>query len=402
MKKKLVLILILSLLLIFTACSGGGTKDPTPKNPSNPGSIENQLDLIADYEFEWAEDIQDAADACFCVTDLDRNGRLEIIISYMEGTGYFSYTSLYEVSEDFTHLEAVDTSCFDDASEPDLLWMDKYRCYLEDGNYYYVVEDIVRNSYAEVYFIKDFICLKDGVLYADYYGYAEGTVDIVHGEDELWTKYYNASDIQTSGDYFGIQLDHEFFPNAKATEVKGFCWERYHDASDELPKLLEESYGNFEAVQKYADDVEFFEYPATYFGLKEHEEIGIWADGKYGIPYRRFCNKWTFLYGETDGCEFSADDGVDCWIEFFDDGTATFYYSQNGNVYRYKNMEVEQEFGELYSGCINDEWYITFENDRTNSFSATTADGILEMLWYQGDEADEYAAVCLMTFALER
>ena len=89
-----------------------------------------------------------AATPAYTVTDLNHNGRLEIIFSDCQGTGAFSTTAIYEVSETYDSLERMSTKEDDNydytgdftnvnvnTSRCDLVW------YEVDGTYYYVVSD---------------------------------------------------------------------------------------------------------------------------------------------------------------------------------------------------------------------------------------------------------------------
>ena len=44
----------------------------------------------------------------YVVTDLDRNGRLELITATLQGTGLYTYLNAYEVSEDGSQLVPVE------------------------------------------------------------------------------------------------------------------------------------------------------------------------------------------------------------------------------------------------------------------------------------------------------
>lgn len=78
----------------------------------------------------------------FTIADLNHNGRLELIFSDCQGTGAFSYTRFYEVSEDYTYLSEISTSDNDNIDTlGDFLTYDVLTCYEKDGIYYYIVED---------------------------------------------------------------------------------------------------------------------------------------------------------------------------------------------------------------------------------------------------------------------
>lgn len=70
---------------------------------TDPLSVENQLRTIAEYAKKWRkmEDKDDPFESMhYAVTDLDRNGRLEIIASSgSQGSGRFTYTDYFQVDQ---------------------------------------------------------------------------------------------------------------------------------------------------------------------------------------------------------------------------------------------------------------------------------------------------------------
>ena len=70
--------------------------------------IDSQLMFISDkYDDLYSDFLTDDSilPATVCaVTDLNHNGRLEVLITACLGTGAYSYTKVYEISEDYTDL----------------------------------------------------------------------------------------------------------------------------------------------------------------------------------------------------------------------------------------------------------------------------------------------------------
>lgn len=84
----------------------------------------------------------------FTIADLNHNGRLELIFSDCQGTGAFSYTRFYEVSEDYTYLSEISTSDNDNIDTlGDFLTYDVLTCYEKDGINYYIVEDYLSSGW---------------------------------------------------------------------------------------------------------------------------------------------------------------------------------------------------------------------------------------------------------------
>ncbi len=114
--------------------------------------IAPQLQLIVDSKSTWYEEPYSENEFFYySVTDLDQNGRLEVIKSIQEGSGFFTYTNYYEVTEDGTELKELTGRAYeyvtDTEDQPDL-GFDKV-VYLDPAtNYYYY---LARNDIREVF-----------------------------------------------------------------------------------------------------------------------------------------------------------------------------------------------------------------------------------------------------------
>ncbi len=255
--------LLLITMILFTGCIPG----VSPVSKPDPSSEESQLEFLNEtYDF-WIGAVEGVDHPVFCVTDLDRNGRLELILSYTEGSGYFSYSSIFEVSEAFDAIEEVDTSAMEETSEPDLAFYDKYLCVEEDGKYYYIVEDVVRNGYAESVFYKQYICLEDGTISSELIGSIEARIEQQHGEDVLKTKYYDDEGRTVSRTAFA-DLDTNWFSDDAEWSAIRFGWTELADNGDNAEGLAA-SYELFGPATGYTGNDDLFEYPYTFYNMKE-------------------------------------------------------------------------------------------------------------------------------------
>lgn len=148
--------------------------------------IDTQIDLIARYADAWKEDV-DFGLWCYTVTDLDQNGRLEIIAASVQGTGNYTYINIMEVSEDGTALLPVRQNRGEGDSAPDII-VDSVPefIYEPDDHYYYIFDDYIRNGYAESYFTKNAVWLEDGVW--NEYCMASGS--LIYQDEEHYTETY--------------------------------------------------------------------------------------------------------------------------------------------------------------------------------------------------------------------
>lgn len=102
----------------------------------------------------------------YAFTDLDHNGRQEVIAASTQGTGIFTYARFYEVKPDFSGIENVYRS--DPAIEGPDDWpeivTDALSFYYDAAadRYWYVCEGITRDGVAHQYYAWYALCLKDG------------------------------------------------------------------------------------------------------------------------------------------------------------------------------------------------------------------------------------------------
>lgn len=155
-----------------------GSWEPTNKTDSmllsgsegqDPLSIENQLVCISRYverhiqEDEWweADDYHH-----YAVTDLDHNGKLELIVtSGQQGSGAFTYTDYYQVAADGQSLRRIT----DAAGEIDIMdGFGIHTAYVDSdtGAYYYLAGDYSSGGAGARYFWRGAVILDNGMLTA--------------------------------------------------------------------------------------------------------------------------------------------------------------------------------------------------------------------------------------------
>ena len=121
---------------------------------------------------EYADDLYQ-----YAVTDLDRNGRYEVIVSNMGGTGMYTYNRFFEVNENCDGLTECSTDFVEGDSQPDLMTgsmggpdalpntMSTLDTYVNDqGMFCYAVYDMVKNGAAEYYENIRSLTLQDGMI----------------------------------------------------------------------------------------------------------------------------------------------------------------------------------------------------------------------------------------------
>ena len=185
MAKKIILILVvlavaflsLSELRAGKKAAENITVAPAPVTSSAPQETEPQQEpstvpdmteeqqnaLIMDHYDLWSEAWDHGSDWSYTITDLDHNGRLEVITATLQGTGLFTWAEVWEVREDFSGLVKCEDGLGEGEAYPDII-TEAVNCYYDAAEdvYYYLFDDLARSGMAENYTAKVMLCLRDG------------------------------------------------------------------------------------------------------------------------------------------------------------------------------------------------------------------------------------------------
>ena len=149
--KKALITLLIGLIFAISAAAASAT------------DYTGQPELIAAHADLWKQNV-DYGQWGYAVTDLDQNGQLEILAASLQGTGFYTYLNIYEVSEDSSGLTEVRQDRSEYESTADIMTETAAGFYdKEKGVYFYIFPDFVRNGYAENCLFKRSVCLENGV-----------------------------------------------------------------------------------------------------------------------------------------------------------------------------------------------------------------------------------------------
>lgn len=219
-KRRILTAAILCAALVLSACGGkvqaAGNPGKTEETPTPaPATIDlgQQKAILEENRDLWA--FTDPFDSpwYYTFTDLDHNGRLEVIAATTQGSGIYTYAHFYEVLPDGSGIgncyhENVEIEGPDDWPE---IILESLPCYYDRANdrYYYACEGITREGVAYQHYSWQALCLKDGVAewevlaYKDVYWDEQGT-DHVSCQDDSgnpieWTEYDSAVERRFAG-----------------------------------------------------------------------------------------------------------------------------------------------------------------------------------------------------------
>ena len=149
-----------------------------------PAETDPQIELIASKKDTW---LTSGDGYSYCVTDLDHNGRLEVICATMKGTGYFTSARFFEVNEACDDLIecTLPNDDFEGFLFPDIITDEPIDVYTDGNTYTYIFDDNVvtnadesslytntfslMNTYINIYVIAEKTTRSDGsVFYSDF------------------------------------------------------------------------------------------------------------------------------------------------------------------------------------------------------------------------------------------
>lgn len=134
--------------------------------------IQKQIEVFAQNRDKWATDIDFADEQYkFTLADLDMDGQVELLVSHSGGTGFFTYTSFYNVDKN-GKLKELNTTFSEYDSQPDL--MDQvsdesdvivYSNIINGKGYYnYIVYDLMKESPSSYVYRVSSLAIVDDVV----------------------------------------------------------------------------------------------------------------------------------------------------------------------------------------------------------------------------------------------
>ena len=135
---------------------------PTPAPTPAPMPESDQRALIERSRNVWEPDLE--YETWFsAITDLDHNGRLELLLASLQGSGLYTWVNVWEVNENYSGL----TLCPDNTGEgeawPDII-KETLTAYRDpaSGRYTYYCEDYMRDGAAHYWTGLDSFSLENG------------------------------------------------------------------------------------------------------------------------------------------------------------------------------------------------------------------------------------------------
>ncbi len=182
---------------------------PAPQLPSE----ETQKTILKNKQALWAFNSEYESPWFYTFTDLDHNGRLEVIAACTQGSGFFTYARMYEVTADGTGIENCyhkDVQIEGPDDWPEITVESLPCCYDRAADrWYYLCENVTRDGAARYYSSWNALCLKNGVAEWEPLAYKE----------TVWDE--NGNEIVTCTNAQGAPVSAQEYDSAAARRFPG-------------------------------------------------------------------------------------------------------------------------------------------------------------------------------------
>ena len=185
------------------------TPAPTPAPTPTPMPEAEQRALIERSRNIWEPDLE--YETWFsAVTDLDANGRLEILLASLQGSGLYTWVDVWEVNENYSGLTLCEDNTGEGEAWPDII-KDTLTYYRDPatGRRTYVCLDYMRDGAAHYWTGLDSFCLENGRI----------DVKTLATKDEVYNEQ-GTSTIRYS-DANGTEISEDAWNNAERNAFSG-------------------------------------------------------------------------------------------------------------------------------------------------------------------------------------
>lgn len=215
-------------------------------------STYNQFTIMAENKALWIEDYESLGEIVnYAVVDLDKNGRFELIVSGMGGTGLYTTNRIFEINENYDGLTECITS-FEDGIEPDLAYYTWEQYMDENYMFHYVVTDVERNNpygcHEEIFDLM----LENGIVRTS----KIATKETIFSEAEVDSIIYTdcAGNIITEEEYENAVSN--YFAGCEKTVIN-IGWSNIEELSEDINEIREQLENSYNTITSKSEEAPY-------------------------------------------------------------------------------------------------------------------------------------------------
>ncbi|MBQ9610887.1 MAG: hypothetical protein IJV15_15810 [Lachnospiraceae bacterium] len=246
MKRKILITTLVVLSCLACGCGEDNSNEESQTSEHSEGMIgddafaKRQIEIFVENESEWKASEEGFF---YTVTDLDHNGRLELIAAINQGSGLFTYADIYEINETNDGLN----KCSYGGQENEELYYD-YPDFIKDGNfitftngtdYIYIASNYTRVSAMESGETIEAFSLSNGNFSVETLA-----MKYVNGEDVSFIRYPDETEI-SEDEFNKISIDK--YGNDYTKTETSFAWDDL--SGDDISIRLLNCYKTFESAE---------------------------------------------------------------------------------------------------------------------------------------------------------
>lgn len=215
-------------------------------------STYNQFTIMAENKALWIEDYESLGEIVnYAVVDLDKNGRFELIVSGMGGTGLYTTNRIFEINENYDGLTECITS-FEDGIEPDLAYYTWEQYMDENYMFHYVVTDVERNNpygcYEEIF---DLV-LENGIVRTSKIAAKETIFSEAEVDSIIYTDC--AGNIITEEEYENVVSN--YFAGCEKTVIN-IGWSNIEELSEDINEIREQLENSYNTITSKSEEAPY-------------------------------------------------------------------------------------------------------------------------------------------------
>ena len=227
---------------------------PTESEQEQLQNVTDQMEIIAQNRALWFENPEYMDEVYqYAVTDLNQDGRYEIIVSDFGGTGFYTYSRFFEINENYDGLAECSTNFLEGDSQLDLIG-EKADVYYDEASqiFHYIFSDYLRASATEYYGSIRALTLQNGQITEEYLA----SMSEIHTNSEPFTDENEETVTFTFQDAAGNEMEEASYLATADTVFSGmtkyqatFGWQDMRELVDlsdaELAEKLVKSAESF-------------------------------------------------------------------------------------------------------------------------------------------------------------